>query len=116
MTNDYRLLKTIFTNFVVDGNTIPVEYIKYKGDSKTYVTYTFTDDDPTLFGEDKEIGSVVSIDIDIYSDGNYLAIQEEVERIMEDNEFIRTGSSPDMYEEDTGLFHKTIEFEKERMR
>ena len=54
--------------------------------------------------------------LDIYSDGNYLAIQDEVERIMEDNEFIRSGCSPDMYEEDTGLFHKTIEFEKERMR
>jgi len=114
--NDYKLLKRIFTNFTVDQVTIPVEYIKYKGRSKTYVTYTFTDDDPKLFGEDKEIGSVISVDIDIYSDGNYLAIQDAIENLMEDNDFIRTGSSPDMYEEDTGLFHKTIEFEKERMR
>ena len=114
--NDYKLLKRIFTNFIVDGNEIPVEYLKYKGKSKTYVTYTFTGDDPKLFGENKEIGSVISIDIDIYSDGNYLAIQDEIERIMEDNDFIRSGCSLDMYEEDTGLFHKTIEFEKERMR
>ena len=114
--NEYRLLKTIFTDFTVDEEIIPVEYIKYKGNSKTYVTYTFTDDDPTLFGEDKEIGSVISIDIDIYSDRNYLAIQQKIEEIMEDNDFIRTGCSPDMFEEDTGLFHKTIEFEKERMR
>ncbi len=114
--NDYRLLKTIFTNFIVDGKTIPVEYLKYKGRSKTYVTYTFTSDDPKLFGEDKEIGSVISVDIDIFSDGNYLAIQDRVEEVMTDNDFIRTGCSPDMYEDDTGLFHKTIEFEKERMR
>ena len=114
--NEYRLLKTIFENFTVGGIEIPVEFIKYKGNSKTYVTYTFTDDDPQLFGEDKEIGSVIAVDIDIYSDGNYLAIREAVETIMEENEFIRTGCSPDMYEEDTGLFHKTIEFEKERMR
>ena len=114
--NEYRLLKTIFTDFTVDEEIIPVEYIKYKGNSKTYVTYTFTDDDPTLFGEDKEIGSVIGIDIDIYSDRNYLAIQQRIEEIMEDNDFIRTGCSPDMFEEDTGLFHKTIEFEKERMR
>ena len=114
--NEYRLLKTIFTDFTVDEEIIPVEYIKYKGNSKTYVTYTFTDDDPTLFGEDKEIGSVISIDIDIYSDRNYLAIQQRIEEIIEDNDFIRTGCSPDMFEEDTGLFHKTIEFEKERMR
>ena len=114
--NEYKLLKTIFDNFSVDGNEIPVEYIKYKGNSKTYVTYTFTDDDPQLFGEDKEIGSVISVDIDIYSDGNYLAIQDAIQIIMENNEFIRTGCSPDMYEEDTGLYHKTIEYEKERMR
>lgn len=114
--NEYRLLKTIFTDFTVDEEIIPVEYIKYKGNSKTYVTYTFTDDDPKLFGEDKEIGSVISIDIDIYSNKNYLAIQQRIEEIMEDNDFIRTGCSPDMFEEDTGLFHKTIEFEKERMR
>lgn len=114
--NDYRLLKTIFTNFIVNEIEIPVEYIKYKGSSKTYVTYTFISDDPTLFGDDKEIGSIVAVDIDIYSDKNYLAIQKKIEEIMENNDFIRTGCSPDMYEEDTGLFHKTIEFEKERMR
>ena len=42
--------------------------------------------------------------------------RKEVERIMTDNNFIRVGSSPDMYEEDTGLYHKTIEYEKERIR
>ena len=63
-----------------------------------------------------DVSDYVSYTGDIYSDGNYLAIQDEVERIMEDNEFIRVGCSPDMYEEDTGLYHKTIEFEKERMR
>lgn len=114
--NDYELLKTIFTNFTVDGEVIPVEYIKYKGNSKTYVTYTFTGDDPTLFGEDKEIGSIVSVDVDIFSNKNYLAIQNAIETIMENNNFIRIGCSPDMYEEDTGLYHKTIEFEKERMK
>ncbi len=114
--NEYQLLKTIFTDFIVDGESVPVEYIKYKGNSKTYVTYTFTSDDPQLFGDNKEIGSVIDVDIDIYSDKNYLAIKNRIEELMEENDFIRTGCSPDMYEEDTGLFHKTIEFEKERMR
>ena len=114
--SEYRLLKTIFENFTVDGVQIPVEYLKYKGNSKTYVTYTFTGDDPSLFGEDKEIGSIISVDVDVFSDGNFVAIQEKIEQLMEDNGFIRTGTSPDLYEEDTKLFHKTIEFEKERMR
>ena len=114
--NEYELLKSIFDNFIVAGEEIPVEYLKYKGNSKTFVTYTFTGDDPALFGEDKEIGSIISVDVDIFSDKNFIAIQEKIEELMEENDFIRTGTSPDLYEEDTKLFHKTIEFEKERMR
>lgn len=111
MKNDYINLKNIFKTL-----SVPIEYLRYTGKEKTYATYTFTDDSPTLFGDDKEIGSVVSIDIDIFSDSNYLAIQEEIESLLEKNNYIRVGCSPDMYEEDTGLYHKTIEFEKERMR
>ena len=114
--NEYKLLKTIFDSFKVDGEEIPVEYLKYKGNKKTFVTYAFTGDDPSLFGEDKEIGSIISVDVDIFSDKNFIAIQEKIEELMEENDFIRTGTSPDLYEEDTKLFHKTIEFEKERMR
>lgn len=109
--NDYELIKNIFKDFEV-----PVEYLTYKGKSKTYVTYTFTGDDPKLFGDNKELGSVISIDIDIFSDSNFLAIEEKIKTIMEANNYIRVGCSPDMYEEDTGLYHKTIEFEKERMK
>ena len=114
--NEYELLKSIVDNVIVAGEEIPVEYLKYKGNSKTFVTYTFTGDDPALFGEDKEIGSIISVDVDIFSDKNFIAIQEKIEELMEENDFIRTGTSPDLYEEDTKLFHKTIEFEKERMR
>jgi len=114
--NDYQLLKQILDNLIVEEKEVPVEYIEYTGRNKTYVTYTFTNDEPSLFGDDKEIGSVVSVDIDIFSDKNYLAIENKIIEIMNDNNFIRTGCSPDMFEKDTGLYHKTIEFEKERMR
>lgn len=114
--NDYELLNQILNNLIVEGKEVPVEYIEYTGRSKTYVTYTFTNDEPTLFGDDKEIGSIVSVDIDIFSNKNYLAIENKIIEIMYENNFIRTGCSPDMYEKDTGLYHKTIEFEKERMR
>lgn len=114
--NDYQLINNIFKNFQVDGRSIPVEYIEYIGKEKTYVTYTFIDDEPSLFGDDKEIGSVVRIDIDIFSNKNFLAIEDKVIEIMTNNNFIRSGCSPDMYERDTGLYHKTIEFEKERIK
>ena len=83
--NDYQLLKTIFDDFKVNNKIIPVEYIEYTGDSKTYITYTFIDDDPSLFGDDKEIGSVVRVDIDIFSESNYLAIVEKIKEVMENS-------------------------------
>ena len=86
------------------------------GKEKTYITYSFIDDRPGVVADDKEILSIANIDMDIFSDSNYLDIEEKVEKIMIENNFIRVGSSPDMYEEDTGLYHKTIEYEKERMR
>lgn len=113
--DDYKLIKNIFTNFKVEGKEIPVEFIKYKGSKKTYITYMFTEDDPGVFGDDEEIDSVVYLDIDIFSEGNYLTIVKEVIKIMKENNFIRVNTSPDMFEEDTGLYHKTIEFAKERM-
>ena len=113
--NDYELVKKIFDNFIVEGKKIPAEFITYTGKSKTYITYTFTEDDPVLFSEDQEAGSVAYIDIDIFSDCNYLAIEKRIKEVMKENNFIRTGSSPDMYENDTGLYHKTLEFAKERM-
>lgn len=111
MKNDYTLIKNIFKDFEV-----PVEFIRYTGKEKTYITYSFIDDRPGVVADDKEILSITNIDIDIFSDSNYLDIEEKVEKIMIENNFIRVGSSPDMYEEDTGLYHKTIEFEKERIR
>ena len=114
--NEYERLKQAFDNFIVSSEPVPVGYIKYKGRSRRYVTYTFTSDTPRLFGDNKEIGSVVSVDVDIYSDRNFLDIEDQVEVVMESNDYIRVGSSPDMYEEETGLYHKTLEFEKERFR
>ena len=80
--NDYELLKTIFDNFEVEGKKIPAEFITYTGKSKTYITYAFIDDDPALFAEDQEVGSVAYIDIDIFSNGNYLAIERRIKEVM----------------------------------
>lgn len=114
--NEYELLRNIFKDFKVENKAIPVSYLKYDGKEKTYMTYTFTDDRPELFADDKELGSVISLDIDIFSDRNFIAIVNKVKEVMEENNFIRISNSPDMYENDTGLYHKTLEFKKERMR
>lgn len=115
MNNDYELMNSIFQDFRVGNKKIPVSYLIYDGKETTYVTYTFTGDTPTLFGDDKELESIITIDIDIFSKGNFLAIEKKIKEVMEENDFIRIDSSPDMYEKETGLYHKTLEFEKVRI-
>ena len=63
----------------------------------------------------RDLASVVSVDIDIFSDKNYLNIVEKIKELMRTNEWVWSGDSPELFEEDTGLYHKTCTFEKERM-
>ena len=58
--------------------------------------------------------SVVAVDVDVFSKGNYLALAAEIKRLMLNHEWVWVGDSQEMYEEDTELYHKTISFEKER--
>lgn len=108
-------IKTIFNDFKVKGESIPVEHLRYKGSSKTFVTWTIISDIPTLSGDDECLYSAVQVDIDIFSDGNYLDIVKEVKKLMKNNNWLWVEDSSEMYEEDTELYHKTITFEKERM-
>lgn len=107
-------LKNILTPLKVNENVIDVAHIKYKGDKKTYVTWTLLPEEPALSYDDEIQYSLVTVDVDIYSDSNYLDIMEEIKKIMKENEWNWIEDSEEMYEEDTELYHRTITFEKER--
>lgn len=111
-----ELIQSIFTNFEVDGVSIPVKFLKYNGKSTTYVTYMETDIDNSYSGDNEILGYVSYYDFDIYSKGNYFNIVEAVKEIMKNNGFIWQPSrtSEDMYEDDTGYYHKTLCFAIER--
>ena len=107
-------LKTIFTDFKVNKKSIPAEHLRYKGKSKTFVTWTLLPESPSLNGDDECLYSVAEVDIDVFSDGNYLDIIKEVKKIMKENKWLWVEDSEEMFEEDTELYHKTITFKKER--
>lgn len=100
---------------IIGDREIPVAHLRYKGTSKTFVTWTMLDENPALSANDEDLCSICSVDVDVFSDGNYLDIVKEIKKLMKNNDWIWTGDSPEMYEEDTGLYHKTISFEKERI-
>lgn len=109
------LIEKIFANFIVDDVLIPIGFITYKGKSEAYITYQSIMNVPSFNLDNEVVASVEHFDIDIYSKGNYLKIMESVKTIMKNNGFTWIEDSSDMYEEDTGYYHKTIEFAIERM-
>ena len=104
-------LKAIFGDSV---GGVPAAHLRYKGKETTFVTWAVTGETPVLCADNTPLYSVVTVDVDVYSTGNYLSLVSEIKRLMFENEWVWSGDSPEMYEEDTGLYHKTISFEKER--
>lgn len=111
MNND---ILQIFENFTVDGIAIPVEWLKYKGDLKTYVVFSDLGEMPELSADDDCEYSTKQYDFDIYSDGNFKNILKAVKAKLKENEWTWVEDSPTMYEEDTGLYHICTTFQKEK--
>lgn len=111
-----ELIQSIFTNFSVDGVSIPVKFLRYDGKETTYVTYMETDINNSYSGDNEILGYISYYDFDIYSKGNYFNIVRKIKKIMKENGFIWQPSrtSQDMYEDDTGYYHKTLCFAIER--
>lgn len=102
-------------NIEIGEEIIPVAHLRYKGTAERFVTWTVLDETPSLSANDEDLYSVGSVDIDIFSKGNYLDIIKEIKKIMKKYEWVWTGDSPEMYEEDTEYYHRTCTFEKERI-
>ena len=107
-------LQTIFANFIVEGKSIPVSFLRYTGKETTYITYQEVQDDTSFSADDDLQAYVTYYDFDIYSKSNYLAIIESVKEILKANDWRYQPSmtSQDLYEDDTGYYHKTICFAK----
>lgn len=107
-----ELIETIFRDFIVNGVKIPAKYLFYDGHGEPYITYMQIDADASFSGDDELLGYVDYYDFDIYSKGNYTDIIESVKKLLTLNGFKWQPSrtSPDMYETDTGYYHKTLNF------
>lgn len=107
-----ELIQSIFNNFTVDGVEIPVSFMYYEGHGEPYIVYMEQDADSSYSGDDELLGYVTYYDFDVYSQGNYLKVIEALKDKLKENGFIwqPSRSSIDMYETDTGYYHKTMNF------
>lgn len=107
-------LKRILGEFIGDDQT-PVSHLRYKGDSRKFVTWTITGETPALSANDEDLCSICAVDVDIFSESNYLDTKRAIKQTMKNNDWVWVGDSEEMYEEDTGLYHQTCSFEKENL-
>lgn len=107
-----ELIMSIFEDFTVNGTKIPVKYMYYMGHGEPYIVWMQEDADNSLTGDDQLLGYADYYDFDIYSKGNFIPIVERVKELLTDNGFVWqvSKSSADMYEVETGYYHKTLNF------
>ena len=107
-----ELIERIFKDFEVDGVKIPVSFLFYEGHNEAYITYMNQDMDNSYSGDDDLLGYVDYYDFDIYTKGNFYPIIENVKKLLKQHGFVfqPSRSSIDMFETDTGYYHKTLNF------
>ena len=91
----------------------PVEFLKYTGDEKEFLTYT-SGKKPGLFADDDNQTEIYTVSISVYSDKNYLSLIEKIIAVMKAAGFTWVDSGEDMFDEEVNLFYKVIYFQIER--
>ena len=107
-----ELIERILTGFTVDGVQIPVKFLHYEGHGEPYIVYSGMDDNDSLTADDELQAYITYYDFDVFSTGNYNRILSALRNVLEANGFVWqvSRSSPDMYEEDTGYYHRTVNY------
>ena len=105
-------IELLFTNFKVNKKLIPVSFMTYDGHGEPYIVYSESDKSDAYKADDEIGGYVTFYDFDIYSKGNYLEIMEKVKQVLKGAGWFWCPSrdSADLYDHDTGYFHKTVCF------
>jgi hypothetical protein len=88
---------------------VPVAFQVYTGTATTYITFFEYNQQGKLFADDTEKSTQHSIQVDVWSTGNYSVLVEQVRSLMIGQKFIRN-SETEFYENDTKVFHKVFRF------
>lgn len=107
-------IETLFTGFKVNNVAIDVAYLNYAGHNDTYIVYSQVDTTNSLATDDKIEGVGAVYDFDFYSKGNYSSVIAAAKALLEGSDWVwlPNRDSPDFYDVDTGLYHKTVCFGK----
>ncbi|MDD4802297.1 MAG: hypothetical protein PHF24_05065 [Syntrophomonas sp.] len=88
---------------------VPVSFQKYTGKALTYITFHEYHQTGEEFAEDAEAFTGHYLQVDIWSKTDYTALAIEVKSLLIAAGFKRLDEA-DLYEPDTGLYHKGLRF------
>ena len=94
----------------VKDKGIPVKHMFYTGSSDPYVTYQFYNEYGEAFSENREIATMYSVQIDIFTQGDTEDLYNQIMSLMTASGWYRTYAM-ELYEPDTKLKHKIIRFQ-----
>lgn len=114
--NVNAIIERIFADFTVDGQKIPVNFLRYEGHDEPYVVYTPEEKTGVLRADDEVQGFVQNVDFGVYSKSNYNNIVEALKSKLIENGFMwqPEGDMEDLYNVDTGYYIKVMSFAIER--
>lgn len=88
---------------------VPVHFQKYTGKATTYITFFEYNQQGILFADDSEQRTRHSMQVDVWSTGDYDSLVEQVKELLRNEGFTRN-SETEFYENDTQTYHKVLRF------
>ena len=89
--------------------SVPVAFQHYTGQAETYITVHEYLQEGDEYDDDEETLTTHLVQVDIWSKGDYITLVSQVKFMLGQAGFKRI-SEEDLYEPDTGIYHKGLRF------
>lgn len=111
MTDIKQIVKQVLMNNEIINLTADkkVYFLHATSPTSPYIEYNIFDEFGEEWAENKEIATTYYVQVDIFSKGNYVELENKIkEKIL--NAGFERSMSADLYEPDTGLYHKVMRY------
>lgn len=104
------LTSSVVLNGLVGDNIFFHHPESFIAENLPSVSYFEIDNTESLHADDVEIGSSIFLQLDVWSKASTTSIAKEVDVIMKSLDFNRISPNPDLYEKDTKIHHKVLNY------
>lgn len=85
----------------------PTSFLTYTGPASTYITFFEFNQNGSMYADDQEQNTTYSIQVNVWSKGDYTTLVDQVRNALTNIGFRRTFET-EYYEDDTKTYHKVL--------